>query len=164
MLAAYGHTCIWIAERDSWRGKSDDWHLENLQYVGADWYLTLDWNRQADVWSAMYGRLAAGTGRLIRIKPRSRELPDIPTLTAYWARAYPRFGPSLTQPSARLIQVGMRIDRQQSEPMGSRTYYSGDIARMVQQRALEHGGQLLRPGRPRLNPPPGPGRPRRAPK
>ena len=125
----------------------------------ADLYLTLDHNRELDVWPEVYGRLAEGTGRMLRIKPRSSETPDIPTLTWYWAKSYKRIEPWLTDYDVKLIQVGLRIDRAVSEPKGARAYHASDIARMVQQQFGEHGGALVRRGTPRINVPRGPGRP-----
>lgn len=159
VLDAYGHSCVWITEHDEWRGEADWTHLERLAVVGADLYLTLDHNREPDVWAAVYGHLAEGIGRMLRIKPRPTETPDIPALNRYWARAYERMAPWLEDRDVKLIQVGMRIDRAVSEPQGARAYHAPDIADMVQQQFGEHGGALVRRGTPRVNVPRGPGRP-----
>lgn len=159
VLDAYGHSCIWITDHDEWRGDPDWKHLERLAVVGADLYLTLDHNREPDVWAAVYGHLAEGIGRMLRIKPKPAERADIPTLNRYWARAYERIAPWLDDPDMKLIQVGMQITASRSEPEGARAYRARDIARMVQQQFGEHGGALVRRGTPQRNVPRGRGRP-----
>jgi len=129
--------------------------------VGADIYLTLDWNREPDVWAAVYGRLADGIGRLLRLKIKPKEVPDIPTLTRYWAVPYERVEDWLDDPQWKLIQVGLQIARAVREPGGARAYSVQHIAEMVQQRIALHDDALVRRGTPRPNVPRGPGRPRR---
>lgn len=160
VLEAYGHSCVWIADRPSWRGKPDHWHLEVLKYIGADLYFSLDWNRQPDVWSEVYGRLASGEGRMVRLKPRGSQTPDVPTLTAYWARPYiAKLSRWLSDPRCVLLQVGMQITRQVPEVGGARAFHRQDVARMTQQVIHVHQNQLRIKGSARLNPPRGRGRP-----
>lgn len=143
-------------------GESDASHLERLAEAGADFYLTLDHNREPDVWAAVYGRLAEGVGRMLRIKPKPRERQDIPTLTRYWAVSYERLEPWLGEPDKKLIQVGMQITSNRREPQGARAYTMAEIGQIVQQQLRTHDGSLVRSGTPQRNVPRGPGRPRRA--
>lgn len=161
ILEAYGHSCVWIAERDEWRGEPDWSHLDRLSEAEADVYLTLDWNREPDVWAAVYGRLADGIGRLLRIKIKPGEVPDIPTLTRYWAVPYDRVEGWLNEPEWKLIQVGLQITQARREPGGARAYAVQHIATMVQQQMGLHGDALVRRGTPRANVPRGRGRPRK---
>ena len=71
---------------------------------------------------------------MMRIKLKPREHQNIPTLARYWARAYERFQPWLVDAEKKLIQVGMRITSNISEPEGVRAYTRGDIGKIVQQR------------------------------
>lgn len=160
-MDAYGHACIWIVDNRSWVGKSDASHLDRLGQAGADFYLTLDHNREPDVWAAVYGKLIDGTGRMLRIKPRRRDRPGIPTTTKYWAMAYERIEPWLADPEKRLIQVGMQINHNRSEPKGARAYTASDLSQTVQQQMRIVGGMLVQGGTPQRNVPKGPGRPRR---
>ena len=95
----------------------------------------------------------------MRIKLKPRERQGIPTLTWYWARAYERFEPWLGDPEIKLIQVGMQINHNRSEPRGARGYTVLDISQTVQQRINVHQDTFVRSGTPRLNVPRGPGRP-----
>ncbi len=113
------------------------------------------------MWAAVYGRLAEGVGRMLRIKPKPREQQGIPTLTRYWARAYERFEPWLGDHEKKLIQVGMRITSNRSEPEGARAYTREDIGQMVQQQLRIYEDSLVRSGTPQRNVPRGPGRPQR---
>ena len=97
---------------------------------------------------------------MLRIKPKSAERADIPTLNKYWARAYDRIAPWLDDSDMKLIQVGMQITASRSEPGGARAYRAHEVADMVQQQFGEHDGALVRRGTPRVNVPRGPGRPR----
>ncbi len=160
-MDSYGHGCIWIVDNADWVGKPDASHLDRLRQAGADFYLTLDHNREPDVWAAVYGRLADGAGRMLRIKLKPRERQGIPTLARYWANAYERFEPWLVDPEKSLIQVGMRITSNRREPDWVRAYTREDISEMVQQQFHIHAGNLVRTGTPQRNVPRGPGRPPR---
>ena len=159
MLEAYGHDCIWIVDHSSWRGRPDESHLDRLATTQADLFLTLDHNREPDVWAAVYGRLAQGVGRMVRIKLKPRERQGIPTLTRYWANAYERLEPWLADPEKKLIQVGMRINSNVREPGWVRAYSRQDVGQIVQQSFQIHDGNLVRRGTPQRNVPRGRGRP-----
>ncbi|MXZ88433.1 MAG: hypothetical protein F4Z07_06220 [Dehalococcoidia bacterium] len=123
--------------------------------------MTLDHNREPDVWAAVYGKLIEGTGRMLRIKPRRRDRPGIPTVTRYWAMAYERIEPWLEEPEKKLIQVGMEINRNRREPEWARAYAVAELSQAVQQRMRVLEDRIVQGRTPELHVPRGRGRPRK---
>ena len=114
--------------------------------------MSLDNNRQPEVWAEMMLELAEGRGRLLRIKTRSAEVPTVPVLTRYWAMPYERIHRLLGDKAVRLIQVGLQITSQRRIATGVRGYTRKEIAQLVQQEARIAPDGSFRPlGSPRLS-------------
>lgn len=150
ILGAYGHTVV-SARSPELQQTSDVGLLRKLGPLGLDALLSLDNNRQPEVWAEMMGELAEGRGRLLRIKTRSAEVPTVPILNRYWALPYERIHDLLADRSARLIQVGLHISSQRRIANGVRGYTAREIAALVQQEMTITPAGLLRAlGTPRL--------------
>ena len=125
------------------RGKSDASHIDRLTAVGADFYLTLDHNLGARrvggcLWTL--GRRSRENDEDQAQAPRASEHTH--SCKVLGKRAYERFEPWLVDAEKKLIQVGMRITSNISEPEGVRAYTRGDIGKIVQQRMRIHAGRL----------------------
>jgi hypothetical protein len=151
IVRAYGHTVVAVRELEL-QETSDGGLLRKLGPLGLDALLSLDNNRQPEVWAEMMLELADGRGRLVRIKTRSAEVPTVPVLTRYWATPYERIEGLLGDSTVRLIQVGLQITSQRRIAAGVRGYTRREIATLVQQEAKIAPDGSFRPlGSPRLS-------------
>jgi hypothetical protein len=150
VLNAYGHTTIRAREKGL-EELPDDELVAAAKLHGCDLLLTLDNNRQPEVWSRLLARVAAGDGRLLRIKLASTQVPSVPNLTLPWAAAYKAIEPLLADGSVRMIQIGLSINSQRPAKGGFQAFRKADIAALVQQEMKLHDGSLRAPGSPRLN-------------
>ena len=154
LLEAYGYESQALGDESGnvapelrLRGRPDHHYLGELERLGHDFYLSFDWNRQAEVWSQVYGRLTNNTGRMLRIKPRNTEPNNIATIGWYWAKNFARMQEHIERPGrVRLLQVGHQILRQRPEPRGFRAYTSAELARATQQIFSDVAGDLRVPG------------------
>lgn len=151
VLRAYGHTTI-RAREHGLESLPDDELVAAAKQFNCDFLLTLDNNRQPEVWSRLLARVAAGDGRLLRIKIPSTKIPSVPNLTLPWAIAYAGIEPMLTDKAVRMIQVGLSLNSQRAIKGGYLSFRNADIAALVQQEMRLHQGSLRAPGSPRLNP------------
>jgi hypothetical protein len=95
--------------------------------------LSLDNNRQPEVWSRLINRLANGEGRLVRIKLPKTKVPTVPNLVLPWATAYQEFGALLEDPAVKLIQIGLSLTSQRPAKRGFEAYRQRDLGHLVQQ-------------------------------
>jgi hypothetical protein len=151
ILQAYGHECVSQLPVEL-RGLGDEHLIAAAKTNGCDFVVTLDNNRQPEVWSRTMLRLAQGEGRLLRIKTRSTELPTVPNLTKHWALAYPNFEGHLRDRRIVLIQLGLGMKDNRPAKLGFEAYRINDVRQMVQQEMQLHEGSLRVRGTPALNP------------
>ena len=152
VLRGYGYECVSTAAAGL-ASTADDELLAAAKSAGFEFLLSLDNNRQQEVWSRLLLRLAEGDGRLIRIKIPGTAIPDVPTLTAYWSRAYPAFQRHLRDPRYVIIQVGLSATSSRLARGGFEAYTRKKVGSMVQQQMNWHQGRLLVPGSPRVRAP-----------
>jgi hypothetical protein len=151
VLEAFGHETASARTVGIEPDAPDPALLQALATYGFDWLVSLDTNRQPEVWSELMNELADGRGRLIRIKPRRTEVPTIPVLTRYWARNYERIAELMADSRCRLIQVGLDIAAQRAVRGGVRGYTGQELASLTQQSmSLAPDNSLRRLGSPRL--------------
>ena len=79
LLDAFGHS-VAPARGLGLQGTSDVEFLRAVVAGGWDALISLDLNRQPEVWSQLMLELVEGRGRLVRLKPRSKEVPTIAVL------------------------------------------------------------------------------------
>lgn len=150
MLQAYGHNSIRAFGADL-NATPDDRLVVEAKRQGCDLVLSLDNNRQKEVWSRVLLSLAQGQGRMLRIKLRRTELPSVPNLTRVWAGAYSRFEQDLNNSRVVLIQVGLSLAGNNPAKLGFEAFTKSDVAKIVQQEMNLFNHALLPPGSPRAN-------------
>lgn len=149
VVAAFGHRVISVQEAGLARSSDGDL-LRALPALQFDLRLTLDGRRQPEVWSDLYGALAEGTGRLLRIKIRQREVPTVAVLTRAWAGPYEALALLLDDSSRVLIQLGLDTGSQRRLRGGVRAYIRAQVADLLQQEmSIGPGNALRAPGTPR---------------
>ncbi len=150
IVSAHGHSVVDVRQT-TLCGADDHLLLQNLGQHRCDMLLTLDANREPEVWSRVMNELADGEGRMLRTKVKSNEVPAVQALNRYWAACYEGFEPHLTDRSVVLVQVGRPISGARLLKGGFRTYAAADIGTLVQQSFnLTPSNQLLQPGSPGL--------------
>ncbi len=114
-------------------GAPDAELLRALARYGLDALISLDNNRQPEVWADLMRELAEGRGRLIRIKTTNREVPTLANLTRYLVKSYERLEGVLNDPKAALVQIGHEITSRRPVVGGFRTYTRQEVGQLVQQ-------------------------------
>lgn len=152
ILQALGHHSSHVIELGR-RGIGDGDHVRSLREFDADWFLTSDQFREQHVWTDVYTTLAAGAGRVVRLRPRKRATQVPGGLVAYLARylvdAYDEWAPSLQVEEIALIDLGRGRRVGSSGPTSFRVYTRSEVGQILQQGLFSGGGPRQRPVTPR---------------
>lgn len=152
VLRALGHDSSHVIELGR-RGIGDGEHVRALRELDADWFLTSDQFREQHVWTDVYTTLAAGAGRVVRLRPRRRATRVDGGLVAYLTRylvdAYDDWAPSLMSEDSALIDLGRGRRVGSSGPTSFRVYTRSEVGQILQQGLFAGGGPRQRPVTPR---------------